>query len=81
MVFGLFKRQKNANGKYKKLYYSVRSVHSGKVLDVAQDGPFKGSTIIWEGWAGDNQQFTLVQDGPSYYLKCKVGDGQQYLTV
>jgi hypothetical protein len=48
MVFGnLFKRQKNQNGKYKKMYYSIRSVHSGKVLDVAQDGPHKGSTILW----------------------------------
>lgn len=47
MVFGLFKRQKNPNGKYKKQYYSFRSVHSGKVLDVAKDGPFKGTTILW----------------------------------
>lgn len=48
MVFGnLFKRQKNQNGKYKKLYYSIRSVQSGKVLDVAQDGPHKGTTILW----------------------------------
>ena len=61
MVFGLFKRQKNPNGKYKKPYYSIRSVLSGKVLDVAQDGPHQGSTIIWEGYGGDNQQFTLVQ--------------------
>lgn len=62
MVFGLFKKkQKNQSGKYTKLYYSLRSVHSGKVMDVAQDGPFKGSTILWEGYAGDNQSFTLVQ--------------------
>lgn len=75
MVFGLFKRQKNPNGKYKKKYYSLRSVHSGKVIDVAKDGPFKGTTILWEGYAGDNQSFTMVQDGPNWYIKCKQGDG------
>lgn len=79
MVFGLFKKQKNQSGKYTKLYYSFRSVLSGKVLDVAQDGPFKGSTIIWEGYAGDNQCFTLVQEGPSFLIKCK--QGGLYLTV
>lgn len=62
MVFGIFrKKQKNQSGKYTRMYYSFRSVLSGKVLDVAQDGPFKGSTILWEGYAGDNQCFTLVQ--------------------
>jgi hypothetical protein len=47
MVFGLFERTKNQNGKYKKPYYSIRSVLSGKVLDVAKDGPHQGSTILW----------------------------------
>ena len=79
MVFGLFKKQKNTNGKYTKTYYSFRSVHSGKVLDVAQDGPFKGSTIIWEGYAGANQCFTLVQENQNWLIKCKQGD--LYLTV
>lgn len=60
-VKDLFKRTKNENGKYKKPYYSLRSVHADKVLDVAQDGPSVGTTIIWEGYAGENQCFTMVQ--------------------
>lgn len=79
MVFGLFKKQKNPNGKYTKPYYSFRSVHSGKVLDIAQDGPYKGTTIIWEGYGGLNQTFTLVQEGANYLIKCK--QGNLYLTV
>ena len=50
-------------------------------MDVAQDGPFKGTTILWEGYGGDNQSFTLVQEGPNFYIKCKQGSGDQYLTV
>lgn len=39
MVFGLFKKEKKSeDGKYKKPYYSLMSVHSGKVLDLCQDG-------------------------------------------
>jgi hypothetical protein len=79
MVFGLFKKQKNQNGKYKRMFYSLRSVNSGRVLDVAQDGPHKGNTILWDGYGGDNQQFTLIQDGPVYYIKCKKND--MFLTV
>lgn len=79
MVFGFFKKQKNESGKYSRLYYSFRSVKSGKVLDIAQDGPFKGSAIQWEGYAGDNQCFTLVQEGPNWLIKCK--QGGNYLTV
>jgi hypothetical protein len=79
MVFGLFHRQKNDNGKYKKPYYSLVSVKAGKVLDIAQDGEHKGKSIIWDGYAGDNQSFTLAQEGPVYYIKCK--QGGLYLTV
>jgi hypothetical protein len=75
----LFQRQKNADGKYKKPYYSIRGVHADKVIDVAQDGPNAGSLILWEGYAGENQQFTLVQEGPDWYIKCKKNG--QYLTV
>jgi len=57
----LFKRTKNADGKYKKPYYSIRGVHANKVVDVAQDGPNAGSLILWEGYAGENQQFTMIQ--------------------
>jgi hypothetical protein len=80
MVFGLFEpKQKNQNGKYKRMFYSIRSVNSGRVLDVAQDGPHQGSTILWDGYGGDNQQFTVIQDGPVYYIKCKKND--MFLTV
>ena len=79
MVFGLFKKQKNQNGKYTKTYYSFRSVHADRVLDVAQDGPFKGTTIIWDGYAGANQCFTLVQEGMNWLVKCKQNDS--FLTV
>lgn len=61
VLFGLFKKQKNQNGKYTKMYYSFRSVHSGRVLDIAQDGAHQGHTIIWDGYGGANQCFTLVQ--------------------
>lgn len=57
----MFKRQKNPNGKFKRAYYSLRSVHSNRVLDIAQDGPYAGTAIIWDGYAGDNQCFAFVQ--------------------
>lgn len=51
--FDRFRRTKNANGKFKKPYYSIQSVHAeGKVLDVAQDGDHKGSLILWDGYGG-----------------------------
>lgn len=61
------------------MYYSFRSVHSGRVLDIAQDGPFKGSPILWDGYGGANQSFTLVQEGGNWLIKCK--QNNQYLTV
>lgn len=57
----MFRRQKNPNGKFKRSYYSLRCVNSGRVLDIAQDGPHAGSAIIWDGYAGDNQSFAFVQ--------------------
>lgn len=78
--FDRFRRTKNANGKFKKPYYSIQSVHAeGKVLDVAQDGDHKGSLILWDGYGGQNQQFTIKQKGPFYYLKSKKDN--RYLTV
>lgn len=75
----MFHRTKNPNGKYKKPYYSLRNVNSGRVLDLAQDGPAAGSLIIYDGYAGENQQFTFVQEGPDFYIKCRKNN--QYLTV
>lgn len=78
-MFNIFNKTKNADGKYKRPYYSIRSVHANKVIDIAQDGPHQGSAIIWEGWAGDNQCFTIIQDGPDWYIRCK--QENLYLTV
>jgi hypothetical protein len=78
-IANLFNRTKNPNGKYKKPYYSIVSKKAGKVLDVAQDGPCQGSLIIWDGWAGPNQSFTIIQDGADYLIKCRKDGG--YLTV
>lgn len=51
-MFDFFRRTDNANGKYRKPYYSLVSVASDRVLDVAQDGDFQGQTIIWDGYGG-----------------------------
>lgn len=75
----IFSRQKNTNGKYKKPYYSIVSRKAGRVIDLAQDGPHVGSLIIWDGYNGDNQAFTVIQNGPDYLIKCRKNKG--YLTV
>lgn len=61
-LFGGGQKQLNPDGLYQKQYYSLRAVHTKNcVLDVAQDGPHKGTTIIWEGYGGDNQCFTIIK--------------------
>jgi hypothetical protein len=42
-----FHKTPNQNGKFTKPYYSIRSVHADKVIDVAQDGPNVGTLILW----------------------------------
>jgi hypothetical protein len=79
MVFGMFKREKKETGKYKKPYYSIMSVHSGKVVDICQDGDNENQAIIWETHGNANQQFTIVPHGDKYMIKCKKNHG--YLTV
>ena len=78
-MWDFFKRTDNENGKYRKPYYSLTSVKAERVLDVAQDGDNQGTTILWDGYGGENQMFTLKQKGPDYYLKCK--KDTLYLTV
>ena len=79
-ILDKFKRSKNQNGKFQKPYYAIQSAKAeGKVLDVCQDGQHPGTLVIWEGHGGENQQFTIKQKGPDYYLKCK--KSRQYLTV
>lgn len=74
-----FHKQQNTNHKFQRQFYSLRNVHADRVLDVAQDGPNVGTTILWEGYGGDNQTFTVIQEGPDYYLRCKKNG--QFLTV
>jgi hypothetical protein len=78
-INNLIHQTKNANGKFKKPFYSIVSKKAGKVLDIAQDGPHQGSLIIWDGWAGENQSFTIIQDGPDYLIRCRKDGG--FLTV
>ncbi len=56
-----------------KAYYSIRAVYADKVLDIAWDGLYRGTTILWKCWAGDNQCFTLIQDVPDWYIRSKQG--------
>lgn len=79
-MFGMFHREKTETGKYKKPYYTLLSCHTDKVLDIAGDGPHKGSLIIWKSNKGDNQSFSFVPCGVGEYnIKCKANG--QYLTV
>ena len=80
--FDIFRRTDNANGKFRQPQYSVQSVHAeGKVLDVCQEGENPGSFmwIMWDGYAGENQMFTIKQKGPDVYFTCK--KDKLYLTV
>ena len=77
-MFSFFKRDKQEN-KFKKPYYSFRSVNADRVLDICQEGENQGNLIIWDGYGGDNQKFTVKQKNQDFYIKCKK-DGQ-YLTV
>lgn len=78
-MFDFFNKTKNADGKYRRPFYSLRSVNADRVLDIAQDGPLKGTAMIYDGWGGDNQSFTLIQNGPDWYIRCK--QNGQFLTV
>lgn len=44
-------------------YYTIKSKHSGKVLDVCQDADTKGMLIIYDHYGGPNQLFTLHPSG------------------
>lgn len=66
-----FNKTQNATGKFTKRWYSIRSVHADKVLDIAQSGPLKDNLMIYKGWAGDNQCWKVVQEGDYYVLVCK----------
>lgn len=78
-ITNFFNKVKNPNGKYKKPYYSIVSKKAEKVIDLAQDGQHQGTLIIWDGYGGDNQSFTITQSGPDVLLKCRKTGG--YLTV
>ena len=77
-MFGFFQRQQEED-KFKKPYYSFRSVKADRVLDLAQDGDNQGSLIIWDGHGGENQMFTLKKKGDGFRIRCK--QSGRYLTV
>lgn len=43
--------------------YTIKSKHSGKVLDVCQDIDTKGMLIIYDFYGGPNQLFQLKPSG------------------
>ena len=80
-MFSFFSKsssEKNSNGKFKKAYYCLRSVTSGRVLDIAGGGDKQGTAIIYDVNKGPNQCFAIQQYGPDYRLKCQAGG---YLAV
>lgn len=44
-------------------FYTIKSKHSGKVLDVCQDADTKGMLIIYDLYGGPNQHFYLKPNG------------------
>jgi hypothetical protein len=78
MLGNLFGR-KNKGGKLTKPYYSIVSVKAGRVIDIAQSGNHRGTAIIYDGYNGDNQAFSIVPNGAAVNIKCRQGKG--YLTV
>lgn len=75
----LFHRTQNNNGKFTRPYYSVVSrLADTRVFDIAKDTANKGFLMLWDGYNGDNQAFTVIQEGGNYYFKCRLGG---YLTV
>ena len=53
-----FRMQGDANS-----FYSIKSKHAGRVLDVCQDADTKGMLIIYDNYSGPNQLFNLKQSG------------------
>lgn len=80
-MFSCFGRRKPEpnNAKFKKLHYSIKSHGTGKMLDVRESDGQDNTLIIWDATNGDNQRFTIKQQGPDFYLKC-LKNGL-YLTV
>lgn len=78
-MLGLFLGKKEVE-KFKKPYYSLRSVSANKVLDVNIDGENKDYLTIWKPNEGDNQLFTFKRGkNGQFLLKCKYKD--LFLTV
>lgn len=44
-------------------YYTIKSKHAGRVLDVCQDTDKKGMLIIYDSYGGENQLFNLKPSG------------------
>lgn len=80
-MLSCFSRKKNinVNGKFKKPYYMIKSVASGRVLEVNADPSKQNELVIWDVRNGDGQKFNVRQKGPDYLFKCK--RNKLYLTV
>lgn len=44
-------------------FYSIKSKHAGRVLDVCQDTDTKGMLIIYDSYSSANQMFSLRPNG------------------
>jgi hypothetical protein len=44
-------------------FYTIKSKHAGRVLDVCQDTDTKGMLIIYDNFSGPNQLFNLKPSG------------------
>lgn len=84
-MFNIFNKTKDQGGqKYTRPAYSLRNVHSEKVLDIKQDGENQGTAVIWKGWGGDNQVFSFIPQGDKYLIRSKkksAGNKELFLTV
>lgn len=58
-MMDIFNKKKAQPGNLIKPYYSFRSVHANKVLDIAQEGENKGTATIDKGYAADHQSFAI----------------------
>ncbi|QYR23822.1 RICIN domain-containing protein [Paenibacillus sp. sptzw28] len=57
--------------------YTLMNPNSGKVLDVASGGTANGTNVqIWQDTGGDNQRFTIIDNGDGTYRLIGVQSGK-----
>lgn len=52
-------------------FYTIKSKHAGRVLDVCQDTETKGMLIIYDNFSGPNQLFNLKPSGVEVQIVSK----------